>query len=364
MRQIKYGKYIRGVWKRNKGKRIPVRSMIELTYVCNHKCRHCYNPAIEKQRELGTEEIFSVIDQMTEMGTRQISFTGGEIFTRPDIMDIIYHSRKRGLIVSLLTNGTLITEGIADKLISWGVIKFEISMLGGSRETCDKMTGVKGSFDRIVGALKMLRAKGVVPIMKTCVVDINIDEIEQMARLAKALNVTFRYSPGIIPKLDLSPDPLKCRIDAESYVDMKRRVREIIGRIDDRQGKSNRGKIRMAKRKERLGFWERDKLFNCMAGNTCIFIDPYGRMKTCMILPEPSFDLRSMTVREGWENIKRFVDSLVKPEDWACLSCDVRDWCSWCPGRSYVSTGSIFGCSNYHKEIAGIRSQRVKMSGK
>ena len=131
-----------------------------------------------------------------------------------------------------------------------------------------------------------------------------------------------------------------------------------------REERREKSKVKKVKNKktpvEKPGFWERDCLFGCMSGHTGAFIDPYGRMKSCMTVPEPSFDIKELGAEDCWEKIKDFVDTLKAPAEWECYSCGVRDWCSWCPGRGYLNTGSIFGCPPYFKELAETRKERYE----
>ena len=360
MKTLKLSKFGRHLYRKNKDRRRPVHAMVELTYKCNHKCVHCYNPGAGGKPEMSKEEVFSTIDQLADLGTLYILFTGGEIFTRPDIMDIATHTKRRGIRVGLMTNGSLITEEIADRLISIDIGDFEISLLGATKETCDKITGVDGSFDKVVSALKILRQKGVIPHVKTCVTNINLEEVADIAGLAKELDVSFSCSPCIIPRLDLGKEPLQFNIRAADFLDINKRFIK----FHNQKSEAKKQKKRTKERKEPPGFWERECLFNCMAGHTMAFINPYGEMKACMTVPEPSFDIRKHGVKECWEKIKQFVDTLKAPMGWVCFSCEYRDWCSWCPGRGYLNTGNMFGCPPYQKELAKVRKERYDRTRK
>ena len=75
---------------------IPAWSMIELTYRCNLKCSHCYLPGGQSEksgesgeRELTTGEVKKVLDQLAEEGCLFLAFTGGEIFLRKDVFEIL-----------------------------------------------------------------------------------------------------------------------------------------------------------------------------------------------------------------------------------------------------------------------------------
>ncbi|MGB2705435.1 MAG: radical SAM protein, partial [Candidatus Omnitrophota bacterium] len=314
------------------------------------------------RRELSKEEVFSVIDQLARLGTINIAYTGGEIFTRPDLMDIVRYTRKKGLQTTLMTNGSLITGKIADELISLGIGKFEISFLGAAKETFDKMTQVKGSFEKVLSVTKMLRKKGVIPHIKTCVTNINLDEVDKIADLAKKLDVSFSYSPLVIPKLDLGQKPGSLRIRPDEFLDIKKRFLRF--RENGRKPKKRKNPIKRKNPDEIPGFWEKECLFSCMAGHTGVFISPYGEMKACMTVPEPCWSVREYAVAECWERVKEFVDNLKAPEDWECFTCEYNAWCSWCPGRGYLNTGSIFGCPPYFKELAKARQARFEAKAK
>ncbi|MDD4293979.1 MAG: radical SAM protein [Candidatus Omnitrophica bacterium] len=363
IKKSKLSDFMRGVYEKTRGRKIPLRAMLELTYKCNHKCLYCYNPAGEiDKEELSTKQWFGVLDELAVLGTLSVAFTGGEVLLRPDITEICLYARKKGFKVILMTNGSLITEEVADRLIKMGIARFEISFLGASKESFDSISQVSGSFDKVVNALKVLKARGVIPQLKTCVTNVNINEITKICEFAKALDVSFSYSPLVIPKLDLDNGPNKFRIGPAEFLDIKRKVKDALA-FDDKplsEKKIKRIKEMNKKRQERPGFWERERLFNCMAGSSGIFINPYGEMKVCMTVPDPSFNVLQFGVMGAWRKCVEFADQLKAPKDWQCYECEVRDWCSWCPGRGYLNTGNIFGCPSYFKELAQERYERYK----
>lgn len=95
--------------------RIPFAVTIELNTTCNLRCEHCYIP---KHTDCGmsTETVKRLLDDLRRLGTFELVFTGGEIFLRKDIEEILDYSRDLGFSVKLFTNVTLIDEDIAKKL--------------------------------------------------------------------------------------------------------------------------------------------------------------------------------------------------------------------------------------------------------
>ena len=199
----------------------------------------------------------------------------------------------------------------------------------------------------------MLRKKDAMVRIKTCITKANLQEIDRIAELTRRSGAVFKYASFAIPKTGMLEEADHCRITAEEFLDIRKRFAK------QRAGyRKEKRLFKEKKARQKKGFWERRYLFDCVAGHSSTFIDPYGRMKACLILSKPSYDIRKEGVREGWENIKKFVNNLKAPPDWGCYACEYRDWCYWCPARAHLDTGDIFGCSPYLREIARMKKER------
>src|SRR5713226_7891868 len=87
--------------------RVPIEAMFELTYGCNLRCVHCYNPTHRAlPQELTTAEVFSILDQLADMDVLILTFTGGELFVRPDVFDIFEQAKRLGFLLELISNAT------------------------------------------------------------------------------------------------------------------------------------------------------------------------------------------------------------------------------------------------------------------
>src|SRR5215831_2575170 len=153
-------------------KRIPIEGTLETTYRCNLNCVHCYvnEPAgsvEERERELSLERLKQLIDEIVAEGTLFVLFTGGEVLLRPDFPDLYLYARAQGLLVTIFTNGTLVTDRIADLFAEHRPDKVEISLYGMTRETYDRVTRVPGSFDKCIAGIKRLVERGVPLTLKT-----------------------------------------------------------------------------------------------------------------------------------------------------------------------------------------------------
>ena len=105
-------------------KRVPISGTVELTERCNLECAHCYInlPADDQQaqrKELTYEQWCNIFDQIAEEGCLSLLLTGGEPLLRPDFLDIYAYAKRKGFIITLFTNGTMLTPEIADYLQEW-----------------------------------------------------------------------------------------------------------------------------------------------------------------------------------------------------------------------------------------------------
>ncbi len=178
---------------------VPFTVLWELTHRCNLDCVMCYNRA-RPEPELNTAECLDVLAQLAEAGTLRLTLTGGEILTRPDFFTIAERARALGFALDLKTNGTLITPDVADRLAALAPVQVDISLLGATPETSDRVMGRKDTLARILRGVKYLQMRGVRVKFNTLLVDLNIAERQQMLDVARELGVyyeqVFKVSPA------------------------------------------------------------------------------------------------------------------------------------------------------------------------
>ncbi|MBS0458443.1 MAG: radical SAM protein, partial [Proteobacteria bacterium] len=86
---------------------IPLGVQLDLTYRCNERCIHCYLDH-DAHGEMTTAEILGLLDQLAAAGTFFLNISGGEIFMRPDLFEIVEYARKLQFSVKLKTNAVMI----------------------------------------------------------------------------------------------------------------------------------------------------------------------------------------------------------------------------------------------------------------
>lgn len=142
----------------------------DITYKCNLNCFFCDRQTIYRDKlnkDLTLTEAKMVIDNLADADVMTVGITGGEALLRNDLEDIAEYAVDKGLVVTLSTNGTLITKSRAQKLAN---LFQSISIsLDGLSDTHDEVRGKKGAYDKAIQGLKHLAATN----PRACAIGVN-----------------------------------------------------------------------------------------------------------------------------------------------------------------------------------------------
>jgi radical SAM protein with 4Fe4S-binding SPASM domain len=306
--------------------RLPINGTLEITHRCNLRCIHCYCDRPVSKEEISLAETCKIIDEMAASGCLWLLITGGEPLLRPDFLDIYLHAKKRGLIVTLFTNGTLLTPQVADALQEYPPFAVEISIYGATRETCEKITRVAGSFDRCKKGIDLLLKRGVPLKLKTMLMTLNQHELWDMKKYAQNRGMTFKFDPFLNPKLNGSQNPCRLRLSPKDvlFFDM-----------DD---------------KERAAAWREfcerppkpvytEALYACSAGRSSFHITPQGELNICLLVPQPAYDLKIGSFGEGWRDAIPRVLTQTRSQEGSCGNCELKMLCANCSGWAALECG-------------------------
>ncbi len=349
MNQIKETKFWQAFHEKTSHKQIPFKASLELTYRCNLRCWHCYNPKQGTSEELSYPEVCSILDQLSKMGCFHINLTGGDPLVRPDLLKILTHAKKKGFYTILLTNATLFTPHISDHLKSINIDKVDISLYGMTERTYKSVTGVSGSFTRCLRGIELLRERDISFSLKMPVTTLNKNEFAQAKAFANNLGVRFRWSYLIHPVVDGSEKPLVYRISAGEAVALEKRVQPHLFEGRERFQKSGNVPDR------------KDSLFYCNAGKNSLAITPNGKMNLCLEYHFPEYDLRKGSVAGGWKELTSYVKSAKPDSSYQCGDCELQSFCKWCPAVGWLEEGDNNACTHYYKELASVRKEKMEI---
>jgi radical SAM protein with 4Fe4S-binding SPASM domain len=318
--------------RRQSGQNFPTSGTIEITRRCPLACAHCYNnlpigDLQARRAELSLEEHCRILDEITEAGCFWLLYTGGEIFARRDFLDIYTYAKGKGLLVTLFTNGTLITSKIADYLARHPPFNIEITLYGRTRETYEKLTGIPGSYEMCMRGIRLLTARGLPLKLKTVAVTVNRHEVWEMRRFSEQeLGLPFKFDAMMSPRIDCSQSPLAVRLTPEEIVEM-----DLAEPARVEEWKRVAGRSAQVK--------PSGEMYQCGGGIDAFAIDPEGRMSICVLSHFDTFDLRKASFREGWEGFLTQVRRKKTTRVTKCTRCGLRDICGMCPANGELENG-------------------------
>jgi MoaA/NifB/PqqE/SkfB family radical SAM enzyme len=134
---------------------------LELTARCNNNCRHCYinlpaNDQAAKAQELTLAEIEGIADQAVELGALWVLLTGGEPLLRRDFAEIYLMLKRKGLLVSVFTNATLVNQSHIELFKHYPPRDIEVTIYGASQGTYEAVSRLPGSYAAFQRGLEML----------------------------------------------------------------------------------------------------------------------------------------------------------------------------------------------------------------
>ena len=356
MEERTYGEFSLSVHGHYSGQRAPLSVSIEVTRRCPLDCLHCYNNLAmadqeARSRELNKEEHFRLLDDLADLGCLWLLYTGGEIFARKDFLEIYTYAKQKGFLITLFTNGTLITERVADYLQQWPPFAIEITLYGRTKETYETLTEIEGSHERCLRGVTLLRDRGLPLKLKTVPTTVNKHEVVAMKDFAEQeLHLDFKFDSLINPRIDCSQSPLGVRLSPEEVV-----------LLDLHWPKLAAEHREAALRDLRLSSapTQSDTVYSCGGGINSFALDPYGHMSICVLSHQDTYDIRSGSVKEGWELFLRKVRARERRRISKCVKCRIRSLCSMCPANGELENGDAESPVDFLCEVAHLRAMAL-----
>ena len=273
-----------GGWHRLKQRALtlaqPLSAYLELTYRCNWRCVFCYNPRHSDLRGLRLEEWTEVLDDLRELGTLSVTITGGEPLAHPEFVAIARAARARHFTLRVFTNGTLVTDEMADAIAELQPLAVEMSLHGANAETHEKATRAPGSFAAMLRGLERLQQRAVPLALKSLITRLNEHELDGMIALAERWGVSHQLDATVTPRDDGDLSPLEYRASTAAVTRMYRRTAE-------------QGNLPEAGREAGA--------VNCGLGRITVAVDPEGDVFPCLQWRRSSLgNVRHTRLRDLW----------------------------------------------------------------
>ena len=301
--------------------------VLELTYRCNERCVHCYCPSNRDIDEIGTADIKNLLMQFKELGGFRLQLTGGEIFVRKDIKEILNIVKDSNLVLDITSNLTLMLDDTFEIINEIKPRCVGCSIYSARPDLHDETTGLDGSFERSIKSIKRLRSAGIPVAIKTPLMSHTAKYWKDIEILANDLGCDYQLDLSITAKNDGSKDPVGYRVMDKMILTeiMSSRFYKLY--LND----------------EPVGALKSPSpdAILCGAGLNGLAISPDGVIRPCIGMSERIGDIHKNTLNEVWSGssflsqwaTRKLVD--IKK----CSTCEKIAYCSRCPGSWFAENG-------------------------
>jgi radical SAM protein with 4Fe4S-binding SPASM domain len=328
-----------------------------VTNRCYRKCLYCYanaSPTAEDGRWLSLKRVKELVNEMGELGTSIINFTGGDPFIREDMVDIAILTLEQGIFPWISTKAR-ISHSIARQLSDAGLPLVQVSIDSDDSELQDYLCQTKGSYDDIVSTLEAFLSNGIPVYSNTVVTSINIERVPKLVEWLMSMGVKQCILSPYARSLGRHSDTLFAKRDQwVSLLDWYRRLgsdkRSVQLRYD--QGLSSSLGINNINNELNLKKEKTPISHNaCTGGREGFAILPDGRVSLCERLAylAPVGVVGSVadhSIEEVW-NSEELLRMVYPPrhlfKGTVCERCPEFDACSEMGGRCYVRSWLAYG---------------------
>lgn len=320
----------------------------EITLKCNLACSHCGSRAGQaRTKELSTDEALDLVQQMAEVGIKEVTLIGGEAFLRPDWLEIAAAINQAGMRCTMTTGGYGITLETARKMKQAGIATVSVS-IDGLEETHDRLRGRKGAWKYAFKTMSHLKEVGIPFGCNTQINRLSAPEFPRIYECIRDAGARAWQIQLTVP-MGNAADNAHILLQPHELLDIYPMITSVARRAYSEgvqvQPGNNIGYygpeerlLRGRGKADEWTFWQ-----GCAAGLATLGIEADGAIKGCPSLPTAAYtggNIRDRSLRDIVENAEelRFNLGAGTPEGtkhlWGfCKTCEFaelcRGGCSW-----------------------------------
>jgi radical SAM protein with 4Fe4S-binding SPASM domain len=324
----------------DQSERIPEIVGWEITNQCNLSCPHCYSAAARRPHdEMNTDECKGVIDAMAGIGVKMIGWTGGEPLLREDLEELTEYAWAKGIKSNITTNGILLNQTRAARLIEGGIRAIQISLDGSTPEMNHRMRGASAEeFHEIIEAIRISKSLGTRVILATLIGKENLGDVPEMMKLAAREGVdTIRFC-------GFAPVGRGKHGNVNERLNLADELAALLRFVEEAQANSSlvtSFDVSFGPCPPEYGFHK------CIAGMETFYLKGNGDIYPCTALMDKRFkvgNLRERSLEDIWNLPEMRAMSIFPREEihGECGSCDNFTNCRGaCRGATLAHTGDI-----------------------
>lgn len=275
-----------------KGKFYPTELSIEITNICNFKCKHCYKNAEFKGKHI-EPEIISIINKKFAKKTKNIQLTGGEPFVNPNLIEYI-ELLSKNFNISVVSNGSMLID-YPDSVLN-KIDNIQFSIYGASANEYLHFTENKNGWDGLCNSIRKVNSLNINNHLSLTLSKDNLDKMDNYVEAAVSIGAKkIRFGiPSVVGRA-LEKDNRELfhfnKLDIKrAYQSQRELKRKYLGYIDveiwGHVGDWNVNNV--------LTNSDNTGILSCGAGYMSYVISQNGNIRPCEFLPEDLFDICSI----------------------------------------------------------------------
>ena len=357
----------------------------ETTAACNLACVHCRRLDVSQKLQaddLTTDQAAALIRSLPQTGKPILVFSGGEPLMRPDLFELAEVAGRVDLPIALATNGTIMNDDLARRIVDAGFRRTSISFDGPDAATHDGFRGIDGAFDSTLRGFTCLRDRGMSMQINTTITQHNFRKIDRMYQLAIDLGADALHIFMLVPvgcgmelsdSIKLSDTEYEEALNwiydrsLEGKIHLKATCAPHYFRVMRQRAKTDGVKMPAAAHPHRsMGPQEgsgirgqgsghpnpEPRTLNphhggdmsamtkgCLAGQAVCFVSHTGEVFPCGYLPVSSGNIKDTPLPTIWRDSTIFANLRDETKlEGKCGCCEFKKVCMGCRARAYAET--------------------------
>ncbi len=339
----------------------PSHPVWEVTGACNLRCLHCHATSGKAAPdELTTDEAKKFLDDLVKCSEfRMLAYTGGEPMVRPDLFELLQHSRSIGFSNVIATNGTLITEEAALKLKEAGVVCVAVSLDSSLSYVHNRIRRNENAFEMALRGMRNVKKAGMLLQINSTAMEYNFDQLDELLELVDTEGSGIMLMYQLVPvgrgqiienaTLKVNQNEKLLKLLSQKQKNISTIIEPVAGPqywpyLLEKKHYSRESENISINGKQRKGFKKNlaEKVFHgCAAARGFVYIKPNGEVWPCPFVEVSGGNVKDQPFEKIYRESEVFTklrnrETTLKGK---CGECTYRKMCGGCRGRAWAYTG-------------------------
>ena len=359
--------------------RQPLTAHFELTPECNLRCEMCFirlSHSVVKTQG-GTKDLaawLNLAKQLQDAGTLFILLTGGEPMLHPQFSEIYTALRGMGFVITINTNGTMITEQMCRETFFEKPRRVNVTLYGTNGNTYESLCHNREAYEHTIRGLRLLRKYDIDTKLNLSMTSANVSEYDSLMAVADELGIpvvsnSYMFAGRRDSFCDMKYDPSIRLTPSEA------------ARLNNKYNKYKLGEdyiqyARQSIMQATKGTQTTEGYsLSCRAGRSALWVDWRHHLTPCVMMETPYIDLTTGEARTGdgktqaetcspgnileaWQWLTETCQNLPPIED--CKGCRLQKICQVCYAAAILekrNCGRInYLCDMAHSEVEEMKA--------